>query len=61
MGVEYACETVEEALHVLAHPDEVITEHWLVIFDNADDVNVNLPDYFPNCRCVPVYVPSIVI
>lgn len=41
--------TYQEVVHLLAQPDGVVTENWLVILDNADNPNVNLSEYIPVC------------
>lgn len=58
IGAEYARKTVEEAMEVLAQPDETVTRHWLVIFDNADNINLNLANFFPNCRHGSILITS---
>ncbi|CAG8642898.1 14138_t:CDS:2, partial [Acaulospora colombiana] len=50
LGREYECSSVNDALDILAEPDQVITQDWLIIFDNADDPNIDLRDYFPTCE-----------
>lgn len=49
MSPENPPETVEEAINILANPDEEVTMEWLIIFDNADDPNVNYSDFLPQC------------
>jgi hypothetical protein len=39
-------DTFEDALRLLAHPDN---RDWLVIFDNADDPKFPLTTYIPEC------------
>lgn len=41
---------MEEALELLARPDEFITRDYLVILDNADDRSMNPIDYIPRCE-----------
>ncbi|PVF99825.1 hypothetical protein CPB86DRAFT_755916 [Serendipita vermifera] len=50
LGREYECSSVSDALDILAEPDQVISQDWLIIFDNADDPNIDLRDYFPMCE-----------
>lgn len=41
--------SVEQALDILAQPDEVITADWLIIFDNFDNPDLKISQYFPTC------------
>jgi hypothetical protein len=50
IGYEYAPKTPQEALEILAQPDDNITTDWLVILDNADDPGVNISRFLPVCQ-----------
>jgi tetratricopeptide (TPR) repeat protein len=46
LGGAHSQDTFEDALRFLAHPDN---RDWLVIFDNADDPDLPLTTYIPEC------------
>lgn len=47
LGGRHSQETFEGALRFLSHPD---SGSWLIIFDNVDDPNIPIHDYFPPCH-----------
>ncbi|PVF99824.1 TPR-like protein [Serendipita vermifera] len=50
LGREYKCSSLKDALNVLANPDHIVTQDWLIIFDSADDPAIDLRDYIPLCE-----------
>ncbi|PVF95076.1 hypothetical protein CPB86DRAFT_875976 [Serendipita vermifera] len=49
LGLMYARQTAEEAMQVLSEPDEEISTDWVIIFDNCDNLMVNVSSFFPEC------------
>ena len=49
LGREYSPETIEDALDILADPENPMMRDWLIIYDNADDPDLDLSDFIPNC------------
>jgi len=45
-GLEYSKRTVEASLRWLASQTD---RNWLLVFDNADNVDLKLKQYFPSC------------
>lgn len=41
--------TVQEALNFLQNGDDEVTRDWFIIFDNADDPDVDISSFFPQC------------
>lgn len=50
IGYEYTPKTPQEALEILARPDDNITTDWLVILDNADDPGIDISRFLPVCE-----------
>lgn len=48
----------EEALNLLENPDGNLTRNWFMIMDNADDVNVDLTNYIPQCDHGSILITS---
>jgi tetratricopeptide (TPR) repeat protein len=49
LGLTYSRSSASEALEVLSHPDYEITRDWAIIYDNADNPEINIGRYFPSC------------
>ncbi|CAG8507817.1 3837_t:CDS:2 [Acaulospora colombiana] len=49
LGHAYARKTAEEALQVLSEPDEEISTNWAIIFDNCDNLKIDISSFFPQC------------
>ncbi|CAG8700937.1 16591_t:CDS:2, partial [Acaulospora colombiana] len=49
LGLVYARNTTEEAMEVLSKPDGEISTDWAIVFDNCDNLNINISSFFPQC------------
>ncbi|KIM29797.1 hypothetical protein M408DRAFT_67375, partial [Serendipita vermifera MAFF 305830] len=49
LGRNYSPENVEDALGILANPDDPVVRNWLIIYDNADDPDLDVQRYIPVC------------
>ncbi|CAG8764906.1 13164_t:CDS:1, partial [Acaulospora colombiana] len=58
LGRAYQKDDIEEILEILAHPDEVVTQDWLLIYDNADDPDLDLRDYIPHCDHGSIFITT---
>lgn len=49
LGRDYAPDTIEECLEILADPEDPLVRDWLIIYDNADDPQLDLRPFIPTC------------
>ncbi|KIM28425.1 hypothetical protein M408DRAFT_141107 [Serendipita vermifera MAFF 305830] len=50
--------TPVEALQLLAHPEGNISRNWLIIMDNADNSNIDIRKFFPDCDHGAILITS---
>lgn len=49
LGRGYQPETIDECLDILADPEDPTIRDWLIIYDNADDPELDLRGFIPVC------------
>ncbi|CCA74052.1 hypothetical protein PIIN_08006 [Serendipita indica DSM 11827] len=49
---------LDSALTALAQPNDILTTHWCIIFDNADDPKLDISNFFPVCDHGAIIITS---